>query len=85
MAETAVPAIPAMMSGMGPVAKQGFYVAFSRRIYFEHVTITGHEGPAFILEGTEAVEISTCRGDHEPITEKQIRKTTDFFSIGKID
>ncbi|MGM0111149.1 glycoside hydrolase family 28 protein [Enterococcus sp. DIV0187] len=85
MAETAVPAIPAMMSEMEPVAKQGFYVAFSRRIYFEHVTITGYEGPAFILEGTEAVEISACRGDHKPITEKQIRKTTDFFSIGEID
>ena len=79
MAEKALPAIPAMMAGIAPTAKQGFYTAFSRRILFERVSITGHEGPAFILEGTEAVEINACRGDHEPITEKQISETKTVY------
>jgi len=75
MAKEAVPSIPAMMAGIKPMVKQGFYTAFGRRILFERVSITGHEGAAFTLDSTENVEIVACQAEHKAITETQIMKT----------
>lgn len=57
MSENAEPGVPAMMTGIEPVTKQGFYLGNVRDASFTNVTIENHEGPAFYMENCENVEV----------------------------
>lgn len=61
MAQDAQPGMPAMMSGLEPMAKHGFYLGFAKNIQFSRVTIEQHVGPAFYMEHCEEVEVLHCK------------------------
>ncbi|KAF1299166.1 endopolygalacturonase [Enterococcus sp. JM4C] len=74
MAEAAIPGKPAMMTGIEDMTNRGFFVGFAKDILFERVSIENHEGPAFLLEETEDIEISHCRSYNTKKTEELIRQ-----------
>jgi polygalacturonase len=61
MAEGALPAMPAMMSGLEPMAGRGFFCRNARDIEFDHVSIRGHIGAAFDAQGCEGVRLPEDR------------------------
>ncbi|MGX7173159.1 glycoside hydrolase family 28 protein [Enterococcus ratti] len=82
MAQKAKPGIPAMMTGLSVMSKQGFYLGFSKNIAFHQVSLENHEGPAFLLENTQQIEITKLRSTqsndlNELIVEKKSAYETD--------
>lgn len=74
MAKQGIPGQPAMMAGLDAMHNRGFFVGFAKDIVFERVTIERHEGPAFLLEQTENVEIVNCRSYHTKQPEELIQQ-----------
>lgn len=68
MAEDAVPGIPAMMDGVEPMAKKGFFVSNAKNVLFENISFEGHEGPAFELENVIDVKIKDCKAYGQEFT-----------------
>ncbi|WP_066310489.1 glycoside hydrolase family 28 protein [Bacillus sp. FJAT-29814] len=64
MADDAEPGLPAMMAELEPMKQRGFFCSNVRDIVFNQVTISNHEGPAFIVENGEDIEITGCRAKH---------------------
>ncbi|MCX7708450.1 MAG: glycoside hydrolase family 28 protein [Clostridia bacterium] len=60
MAEDAIPGIPAMMNGVDPVVKMGFFCCNVKDVSFSHVTIKGHEGAAFQVKNSKKVVFISC-------------------------
>lgn len=60
LAKDAVPALPAMMSNLEPMAKKGFFGCNMKNVRFSNVTVEGQEGPAFTIESSERVEFFAC-------------------------
>ncbi|MCL6613153.1 MAG: glycoside hydrolase family 28 protein [Firmicutes bacterium] len=63
MAENALPARPAMMRAIAPMARAGILCYGARRIAFRHVQVSGHQGPAFKIERSEGVRLVGCSSD----------------------
>jgi polygalacturonase len=61
MAEDAEAAVPAMMAGIEPVKQKGFYACNVKDVYFNNVTVSGHNGPAFEIEDSTNVEFNRCK------------------------
>ncbi|WP_094551176.1 glycoside hydrolase family 28 protein [Petroclostridium xylanilyticum] len=61
MAENAQPGFPAMMAGIEPVKQKGFFVCNVKDVYFNNVTVSGHEGPAFEVIDSTNVEFNRCK------------------------
>ncbi|MDF2790122.1 MAG: endopolygalacturonase, partial [Neobacillus sp.] len=74
MAENAIPGKPAMMAGIEDMNNRGFYVGFSKDILFNRVTIENHEGPAFHVEYSEAVEITHCKSKKTKVEEVLLKE-----------
>lgn len=60
MAEDAVPGLPAMMEGLEPMKKRGFWCCNVKDIHFNQVTVANHEGPAIYAENAIGIEINNC-------------------------
>lgn len=60
LAKGAEPAVPAMMSFLEPMKGQGFFCCNVRNITFNHVNISGNDGPGFAVENSDQVELSHC-------------------------
>lgn len=65
MADNAVPGLPAMMKGLEPAVKKGFYCCNLKNALFSHVTVKGHEGPAFHMENSENIRFLSCSPEEE--------------------
>ena len=61
MAENAEASVPAMMAGMEPVKQKGFLCCNVKDVYFNNVSVSGHEGPAFEIKDSLNVEFNRCR------------------------
>lgn len=61
LADNANEDMPAMMDGIEPMAKKGFYCNNVKDVFFNNVTIINHEGSAFTVENGENVEFTNCR------------------------
>lgn len=61
MAEDAKPDVPAMMAGLEPMKQRGFFACNVKDVFFNNVTVSGHEGPAFEVEDSVNVEFNRCR------------------------
>lgn len=76
MAEAAIPARPAMMTGIEEMAKSGFYLGNVRDIRFNQVTIDNHQGPAFYVENGEEVTLRDCYSRHTLVPEELLKEVT---------
>lgn len=74
MAKEGIPSKPAMMAGIEAMHNHGFYIGFAKDLVFQRVSIENHEGPAFLLESTQQVEISDCRSYNTKAQEKLIQE-----------
>lgn len=74
MAEEAIPGVPAMMTGLSEMSKQGFYLGFAKQVTFNQISIENHDGPAFVLENTEQIEISGLHSTQSEDPEELIVK-----------
>ena len=61
LASDSEPELPAMMAGIEPMTKRGFFCGNVRDITFNHVTIDNHEGPAFHMQNSEKVSYFNCK------------------------
>lgn len=61
MAKEAEPGMPAMMDGVEPMKHKGFIGHNLKDVYFNNVSIDGHEGPAFKVENSTNIGFSRCR------------------------
>lgn len=53
MAQGALPGLPAMMSGLEPMAGRGFFCRNVRGLEFDRVRVRGHNGAMFDVQGCE--------------------------------
>ena len=60
MAENANPGIPAMMSDLEPMNREGLFCCNTKNIYINNVHIAGNEGASFIFQKTENLELTRC-------------------------
>lgn len=60
MAENGTPGIPAMLVGAEEVSDKGFFMANTRGIRFNNVTVVGADGPAFEVQSSEDIRFSNC-------------------------
>ncbi|MGV8982018.1 glycoside hydrolase family 28 protein [Clostridium sp.] len=71
MAENAGPGMPDMMSNLEPMKQRGFFCSNVKDIIFNNVTISNHEGPAFIVENGINIEFIRCKSKdakgHDPM------------------
>lgn len=74
MAEEAISGVPAMMTGLSEMSKQGFYLGFAKQVTFNQISIENHDGPAFVLENTEQIEISGLHSTQSDDPEELIVK-----------
>ncbi|MBD9903998.1 glycoside hydrolase family 28 protein, partial [Enterococcus faecium] len=75
MAQDAVPGVPAMMTGIEEMSKQGFYIGFAGKVSFNQMSIENHEGPAFLLENTKEISIEKFQSNQsENMDELVVRK-----------
>jgi polygalacturonase len=72
MTDKAIPEMPAMMDGIEPMSHKGFYCQNVKDIQFNNVTISNHEGSAFIVENGENIEFTKCRAKNPTNTEMQV-------------
>ncbi len=56
MTDEAKPDVPAMMSGIEPMAKQGFFLGNCRNITFSNVSVKGCDGDIFHMESCENIK-----------------------------
>ena len=56
MAADAPPALPAMMSDLEPMSRQGFICCNVRDVSFSGISISGQEGPAYRLANARGIE-----------------------------
>lgn len=63
MSENASEGLPAMMSGLQPMKKQGIYCCNIQDVCFDHVTIYEQEGPAITLDNSHGIRLSSCNFD----------------------
>ncbi|APC39525.1 glycoside hydrolase family 28 protein [Clostridium estertheticum] len=61
MAENAEPGMPDMMANLAPMKQRGFFCSNVKDIFFNNVTISNNEGPAFYVENSINVEFSRCK------------------------
>lgn len=61
MAENAQPGVPAMMDGVEPMKQKGFFACNVKDVYFNNVSVSGHEGSAFMVENSSNVEFNRCK------------------------
>jgi polygalacturonase len=59
LSEEAELGVPAMMTGIEPVTKQGFYLGNVKDSSFKNITIENHAGPAFYMENCMNVEVNS--------------------------
>lgn len=64
MAKDAVPGDPDMMSYLEPMAKKGFICNNFANVKFNNVSVTGHEGAAFMIADGDNVELLRCTVDN---------------------
>ncbi len=75
MAQDAVPGVPAMMTGIEEMSRQGFYIGFVGKVSFNQMSIENHEGPAFLLENTKEISIEKFQSNQsENMDELVVRK-----------
>lgn len=75
MAQDAVPGVPAMMTGIEEMSRQGFYIGFAGKVSFNQMSIENHEGPAFLLENTKEISIEKFQSNQsENMDELVVRK-----------
>jgi polygalacturonase len=60
MAENANPGVPAMMSYLEPMKRNGLFCCNTKNVYVNNLHITGNIGPAFSIQKTENLELARC-------------------------
>lgn len=61
MAENAVEGIPAMLAGIQPMKKKGFFIRNSKNFVINNFTVVGVDGNVFELENCEDIIFSNCK------------------------
>lgn len=61
MADDAEPDYPAMLADAEPVKKKGFFIANSKDIIFNNVTIANQDGPAFEISDSSDFVFNNCK------------------------
>jgi polygalacturonase len=72
MAEDAEPGMPDMLAGLEPMKQRGFFVCNAKDVFFNNVTVSGHEGAAFLVEDSINVEFNRCRANNAKSTDEMI-------------
>ena len=69
MAEDAELGMPAMMDGLEPMKKRGFWCSNVKDIHFNQVTVVNHDGPAIYAENAIGIKINNCcsKTDGQPV------------------
>ncbi len=76
MEENAIPGVPAMMDGIEPMAKKGFFVSNAKDVLFHNISFEGHDGPAFEIENAVNVDIRDCKAYGQDFTVFRKNATT---------
>lgn len=78
LSDNATPDVPAMMTGIEPVANQGFYLGNVRESSFRNITIENHVGPAFYMENCEDIEVENAKSKNTVNEEELIVTATSI-------
>ncbi|MCL6591086.1 MAG: glycoside hydrolase family 28 protein [Firmicutes bacterium] len=73
MAQDAVPGYPAMMGGLQPMRRAGFFCCNAQRISWNQFQTQGPEGPAFIINQAGQIEFNGCSATEMAPAEPVIR------------
>ena len=66
MAKDAVPGVPAMMTGIEEMTRQGFYIGCAENIRFDRIELENVERP-FYIEDSKHIEVMHSRANGQPI------------------
>ncbi len=81
LADDAVAGKPAMLAGIEDMKQKGFFIANSKGISFDNVTVVGADGPAFEVEDCEDIIFTNCKNKNnrcgaECVAQKNTKNVT---------